>query len=430
MDGKNFNEAVLSVIEEFDGSYRAKLTDEERAALGSGKTVEEVITGAMIARHSRLEITQAIKLAQDSSDRPLPENAEIYADLQAVTLLDVNGNETTKEYEVAACKAANIATGVIADETVVYNAYSHLEMSGETLSNLKTEIKSPDQEIFKEQETADPKHEGHIVKKSDSRDTVISTTIIPGSVQFPKELNDLNQTSINFRTGLLTEFIKQYKGCGKEEAIAIVRSMNRSYSENTFQRIYEKYYGKLDEGNYDKVFTYHELKSSFLANLSSIGSPRVSSEIIRVGLNLRKMSIAANPKWTAKARKVRQNGAKFYYVSSNLTTGIITVPTTSEILKNKRGEIANILDYSTKLLEKETRAEHGLKHDSIQLGTLITVPKTSVRVEDILQISDSSYSEVVTEYEKAVVNLADDICNQAIARAERENEEILGGILG
>lgn len=428
-----YKNTIVDSLEEFKDNYRAKLSEEARNAMNAVKTVDNIAAGTVIASAKQIQTAIALQMAHETSDQAIPQNNEIFADTQQVTFTDLNGNSKTTDYQVGACKAANIATGVITDEIVVYKAYDRYELSGETSKNIKTDIVSQEQNIFNVEDknnATDKKYDGCIVKKSCDKDTIISTTIVPGSVAFPAEINLANQMSINLRSILLAAFIKEYKNCDKNGAVAVVRGMNRSYSENIFERVYTKFFGKLDEGNIDQVILHNELKDIFLANLQGIGSASIADQIIRIGMDLRKMSIAPNPKWGKNANKVKQNNAKFYYVSSSLTTGIITVPTTAEIVKANLGQINNLFHYVAILLERETRAENGLKYDKIELPKINMVPATNVAVEKILKISDASYAEVVQEYQTEVVKLADEVCMHYNSRKSDGSSDALTEILG
>lgn len=426
-----YKEEMLAHLESFDGDLRAKMTDEQRANMNKIAGVNDISIGAVIAKTQKIAAAMALQAAYSNETVVQPENADIFADLQTIHMLNANGEYVDNTYKVAACKSSNILTGDIASEIKVNKAYVHYEMSGTTAKSIKESITSPEQTLFDVKEDRnDDDSKGHIIKKSNERDTVVSATIVPGDIKFPAEFNAYNQNSINIRTMLMIEYLKKHVGADEATLIAVVRNANRSYAEYVFEQLYNKFFGRINEGDIDAVMAKAELKSTFLANLTFIGSQSISSDMIRVGLNMRNMSIAPTAKWTSNFMHVKQNNAGFHYVSTSLTQGVISVPTDPEIVKAHAGQIYGLVDYGIKLLEKEVRAEVGLDHAKIELPAPVIVASSNIKYSTVLGLDDSQYATITEKFKTAVCRLAEDICTHRQEQASANTSQALSSILG
>lgn len=353
----NFSSKVRSLVTA-DGE-RMNLTTEQREALmrvqnaGNAEIYEGLATSV-----SAVEVSKAVEAAATASQQ---SNADVFASAIDLT--------TTKGHVIIPCatsKASNIVTGDL-KEAVVMKAINTLEVRQVEGSTANAAIRNDKLMPFTTKSTDIT---DDIVKKSSIRDFNMSGTMFPDDIQLAEELNSFMDFQHKYKASMMAEFLVAVSKTGltEDQLLTIYRAASRSAAEDIFDQIWMEHHPIYDNSDAGEVSDYIDAKKAYMGTLETIGSKYMSSSSVRFGMNLRKVSISPNMKWSSESKvgHVKKFGAnKSYYVGSNIDSGIQTVPVTTKMLTDHMDDIVKLVQIGCALTEKEVRMENGLPVDNI-----------------------------------------------------------------
>lgn len=404
-----FSEKVKSLLIE-DGS-KMNLTEEQKEALMTVQNAGNAdIYEGMSTSVRAIDIAKAIETASTVTQQ---SNADIFA-----SSIDLTTHTGHIIIPCATSKATNIVTGDL-KSAVVIKAINTLEVHQVDGAIANAAIRNDVLMPFAPKTTAVT---DDIVKKSSLKDFSMSGTMFPDDIKLVKELNQFMDFQHKYKSAMMAEFLVSAanKNLTDNELITIYRSASRSAAEDIFDQIWLEFNPLYNNADASEVSDYVDAKRAYMGTLETIGNKYMSSSSIRFGMNLRKISISENLKWSSEEKlgRVKQFGAnKSYYVGSNIDSGIQTVPVTSEMMTKHLNDIVKIVQAGCALTEKETRMENGfpvkdftipeyesIKYDNTLLGkeyyTLLGI--TSSKQAEIYGIVFEAMKEKARTIIKAV----------------------------
>lgn len=403
------------------------LTKEQKEAIlkvqnaGNAEVYENTATSV-----TAVEVAKAIEAANTGSQQT---NSEIFA--SSIDLATTEGHVTIP---CATSKATNIATGDLKDATVLKLIQTlEVHQAEGSVANAAIRNDSLLPFIQKSTEVTDD-----IVKKSSIRDFNMSGTVFPDDIQHVTELNNYINFLHQYKSAMMAEFLinaakAQLTGSQK---LTIYRCVSRSLAEDTFDRIWRAHNPLYDESDGAQVQAYIDAKKAFLGSLENIGNKYMSSSSIKFGMQLRKLSISPDLKWTSavKVGHVKRFGAgKSYYVGTNVDSGIQTIPVTTSMLSARMKDIILLTRVGCALIENEVRAENGLsgkvevpdysaiKYDASLLGK---------QYNELLQIQATEQTAIYERLEEAFEKNAETVVQAVENQTNAQNAAALNALLG
>lgn len=421
----NFSERVRGLVTA--SGEAMKLTDEQKDALlkvqsaGNTEVYENLPTSV-----NSIDITKAIEAANTGSG---VTNTEIFSD--KIDLTTGNGHVTIP---CASSKASNIATGDLKDASV-WKAMSWLNVHQVLSTVANAAIRSDSLLPFTPKSTAETKD---IVKKCSIRDFSMSGTIFPEDIHDTEEWNKFADFQHKYKAALLATFLcnAAKMQLSDDMRLTIYRCANRSMAEDIFDSVWKEYNPFYDESDPVQVSDHNDALRAYNGALENIGSKYMSNISVKFGLQFRKMSISPNPKWTStkKVGHVKSFGpGKSCYVTTNIDSGIMTVPMTSKMLSDNLNNIVLIAQTGAALIEREVRKQNGLtgeikipdyssiKYDEKLLGK---------RYYELLGITETVEAAIYENLTKQYKEKAETVVEAIQARNDNVNASTLQELLG
>lgn len=421
----NFKEAVQNLVTPDGLSMR--ITEEQKAALmavqnaGNAEIYEKLPTTI-----SSLTIARSIEMATTGVSE---NNVELFANK-----ISLNTPDGIVNIPCATAKATNVVTVDLKD-AVVFKPNVVLQIHQVEAAVANAAIRDDQLMPFTPKAT---NVEDDIVKKMTIRDFNMSATVFPQDMHKATELNQAIQMFANIKGNMMGEFLESVAKRGMNDTVllTIYRNANRKLAEDTFDAYWMETYPLYDEGKPEEVSAYLSAKKAFLSSLETIGSKYISNSSARLGIQLRKVSISPNTKWTStsKVGNVKSFGPqKSYYVSSNIDTGIMTVPTNTNILSAHIKDIITLTQYSAALIEEEARLQNGIA-TTVEKPDITGIKSTANyqgrKYHDILGISADQEQAVIEDLSSKLQDKAKNVVSAMKDRAAQDSADKLNALLG
>lgn len=412
----NFSEKVRALVTD-DGS-RMKLDEEQKKALlavqnaGNAEIYEKMATSV-----TAVEIAKAVEMASTAQQQT---NSDIFA--SQIDLSTVSGH---LQIPCATSKATNIVTGDLKDASVL-KAIMNLEVRQVEGSTANAAIRNDSIMPFVPKST---KVEDDIIKKCTIRDYSLSATFFPEDIHLAEELNAFINFQHKYKAAMLAEFLVLVSKIQptEDQLLTIYRGASRSLAEEYFDIVWMEHNPLYDNSKGEEVQDYIDAKKAYMGSLDTIGSKYMSSSSVRFGLQLRKISISPNPKWTSekKVGHVKRFGAgKSFYVGSNVDSGLQTVPVTTSMLTSHMSNIVLLTQVGSALIEKEARLENGIKADAIVIPDYSSIKlNTELLGKEYFEILNIDKSRQDAIYEKLTQGFRDKAETVVTAVENKNNQD-------
>lgn len=422
----NFAEKVRKLVTD-DGS-KMNLTEEQRQILlkvqnaGNAELYEGMATSV-----SAVEIAKAVEMASVAQQQT---NSDVFA-----SKIDLNTGSGHELIPCATSKATNIVTGDLKDATVI-KAIVNLEFRQVEGSTANAAIRNDTLMPFTPKETGVT---DDIVKKATVRDFSMSGTLFPEGIQLAEELNAFMNFQHQYKAAMMAEFLSAVSKMQptEDQLLTIYRGASRSLAEDYFDTVWMEHYPLYDNSDGSQVRNYLDAKKAFMGSLDTIGSKYMSSSSIRFGMQLRKVSISPDPKWTSekKVGHVKKFGAtKSYYVGTNIDSGLQTVPVTTTMAGNKMKDIIVLTKAGCSLIEKETRLENGISGNDIVIPDYNSIRFNTdllgMQYYEILNIDKSRQDAIYEKLTEGFRDKAEVVVGAVDNKNNQENADMLASLLG
>lgn len=426
-----FAHIVTEMVTVENGVAHQKLTEEQKKILSEVQTAQTAKVNTESARQmvKTMDIAAAINARANGGDPS--DISGIYADSLRVTIA---GEEQPHVYPCAVCKSANIATAKLTDATV-WKVYVGCQMthSDKALAAVNS-IRDYNTGLFMQAAERKENVPDHIVKEMSLKDASLSTTLFPLDIRNAERFNKSLAAKKNLQDAMTAEFLVAIKGAEEAVKKTAYRNINKSYIETLFELEYRSKFGQDNDGNPADVIRHNDLLKKFRNKMSTVGYVFLSSDTITFGLNVRKMTISPTVIWKneQKIEHVKQFGSGSYYVSSNIDTGSITIPTTPTIIAKYLEQIVQLMDHDMALLEAETAAEVGLTEVKVTIPELPTteVYKGSRNYWELLGISEETEKAWLTELTDVAKEKAKEVIQELIDNKRSMQAEAIMDTLG
>jgi hypothetical protein len=422
-----FQERVNNLLNE--NGTGMNITDEQRQKLlaVNSATNTDVYEGIGTSI-SGVTVASALATAQTLTQQT---NTDIFADkIQLATTGD-----SIIDIPCAASKASNIATSDIKEGTV-YKLMAQMVIVQAAGTHANAAIRNDAIQPFAAKRQTDVTS---IVKKCSMKDLFLSGTVFPEDINTPDDLNAFAQIEHMYKASMLAEFIGNAAKMelNDDAKLTIYRCASRALAEQVFDTVWKEHYPLYDPTDASQLTDYIEAKKAYRGTLSTIGNQYMSTASATFGMQIRKLSIAPNPKWSSanKIGHVKSFGpGKSYYVGQNIDSGIMTVPVTSSMLQSHLHDMITLSVAACNLIEREVLLENGYSASHIEIPDF-----RSIKIDrsllgrgyyEILGINQAEENNIYSKLNAAFTEKAENVVKAVANRNNMENAAALQQLLG